>query len=123
MRQINYFNKNGEIRTVDFKQAIKQWIEYNGGINQVTNEIKNMNTLERESIHFDFIQFFIDKYNCELPEYESAFFQPALFEPNIYHQAIFNFQYEHNTRPTSGYNIASIIIIGLALVGLISMCN
>ena len=82
-----------------------------------------MNTLERESIHFAFIQFFTEKYNCILPEYESDYFQSSLYEPHTYHQAIFNFQYEHNTRPTSGYNIALLIIVALALIGLVSMCN
>lgn len=57
MRQINYLNRNGEFRSVDFNQAIKQWIEINGGINQLTREISRMNTLEGESIQFGFIQF------------------------------------------------------------------
>ncbi|MCC6699991.1 MAG: hypothetical protein IT221_00600 [Fluviicola sp.] len=123
MRQINYFNSNGEMRSVDFNQAIKQWIEINGGINQVIREINTMNSLERESIHFGFIDFFTEKYVCKLPEYESDYFQSYLYEPQTYHQAIFNFQYEHNTRPTSGYNIALIVIMALALIGLISMCK
>lgn len=123
MRVLHYYNRNGELRSVEFVQVIKQWIEINGGISNFNNEISRMNNIEKASIQFAFIKFFIEKYNCSLPEFGSDYFQPEVYEPEIYHEKIYNFLYEHNTRPTSIYNIAFLIIVALALIGLLKLCS
>jgi hypothetical protein len=123
MRSINYFNSQGEFRSVSFAQVIKQWIDFNGGIVNFNNELNKLNWKERETIHLAFIVFFSQKYNCELPDVSSPYFQIELYSNDLYYRALNEFLIEHNTRPTSGYNIAFYVILIFAIIGLMKMCS
>lgn len=123
MKIIYYLNQDGELRTVDFNQVLSQWISINGGLHNVIQEINKMNSTEREGIYLGFIKFFTEKYNCQLPDYESNFHQSELYNSDLYLQALFKLQYEHNTRPSSPHNILFIIILAFAVLGILSMCR
>lgn len=110
MANINYYDQEGKLKNIDFDHVFNQWIELNGGNAEVTKVTQRLSEIELESLSTGFLVFFMQKYKCSLPEENDSM---------IYRQRLNRVVYEQNTRPTSRYNIAFLVLVALALLGFI----
>lgn len=122
---IYYYDKFGTIQKFRMSDAFDMWVDHHGGKKQFLeslNKLLHSPTYSDYQIGLAFTTFFQKSIGSIITD-DDVVKQDYLYNPEFYAMYIARVSHDYQTRIFSPQNIIVIIILVLATMGLISMCE
>lgn len=118
-----FIGKNKPIRKLPFETVFKHWVDVNGGPAQFLRTAQALDSMDLNTTHFGFLKFFCIEYHAVLPRPEDQYYQEHLFDDRFYNMHVNRLKRDYEDRFFAPGNIAFIVLVSLALIGLVSLCS
>lgn len=122
---IHYYDKFGAIQKVKVSEVFEIWVNHNGGAKEFLRAFSETRSIDRLNIPYVFLAYFQEKFSAVLPEYDDPNFndQDYIFNPELYFMYVRRLNSHYQDRVTNPHNIAFLVLVSLAILGLVSLCS
>ena len=84
MDKINYYLSNGELKSIPYRNLMKQWINSYQSKREFLRDIQNSNQMQLEMGCILLVQFLNGKYNAIMPEEGDTNFQEFVYDSDYF---------------------------------------
>lgn len=122
---IYFYDRFDTIQKIEFSKAFDMWVNHHGGKRQFLESLRKSqnNSLLMLNIVLTFSEYFENTFDAKYVMDHPDINQEYLYDMEFFNMYIMRVADDYNNRIIQPSNIITPIIIGLAILGLVSMCN